>query len=283
MGHTVGYMGDGINDAPALRQADVGISVDSGVDIAKESSDIILLKKDLMVLEEGVILGRKTFGNIVKYIKMTASSNFGNMFSVLAACAILPFLPMLPVQILMLNLIYDLSCIALPWDNVDKEFIQKPRKWDARGIQKFMLWIGPTSSVFDITTYLLMFFVICPIFFGPFSAIEHGSAAYWGFIALFQTGWFVESMWSQTLVIHMIRTPKIPFLQSRASLQVTSLTALGIAVLTALPFIGGIAQGLGLAALPWEYFLGLAATIVCYMGLVTVFKRLFIRKYGELL
>ena len=282
-GHTVGYMGDGINDAPALRQADVGISVDSGVDIAKETSDIILLKKDLMVLEEGVILGRRTFGNIIKYIKLTASSNFGNMFSVLAACAFLPFIPMLPVQILMLNLIYDLSCIALPWDNVDKEFLQKPRRWDARGIQKFMLWIGPTSSVFDITTYLLMFFVICPMFFGPFSALAPGSAGYLGFIALFHTGWFVESMWSQTLVIHMIRTPKIPFLQSRASLQVTLLTALGIAALTALPFLGPVAQGLGLAALPPVYFLGLAATIVCYMALVTVFKRIFVRKYGELL
>jgi len=282
MGHTVGYMGDGINDAPALRQADVGISVDSGVDIAKESSDIILLKKDLMVLEEGVILGRKTFGNIVKYIKMTASSNFGNMFSVLAACAFLPFLPMLPVQILMLNLIYDLSCIALPWDNVDKEFLQRPRRWDAKGISKFMLWIGPTSSVFDITTYLLMYFVICPMVFGgPFGSL--GPAAQLGFIALFQTGWFVESMWTQTLVIHMIRTPKIPFLQSRASLPVTGLTALGIAVLTALPFLGAVAQGLGLAALPWEFFLGLGATVVCYMGLVTVFKRIFIRKYGELL
>jgi len=282
-GHTVGYMGDGINDAPALRQADVGISVDSGVDIAKETSDIILLKKDLMVLEEGVVLGRKTFGNIIKYIKLTASSNFGNMFSVLAACAFLPFIPMLPVQILMLNLIYDLSCIALPWDNVDREFLQKPRRWDAKGIQKFMLWIGPTSSVFDITTYLLMFFVICPMFFGPFSALAPGSAAYLGFVALFHTGWFVESMWSQTLVIHMIRTPKIPFLQSRASLPVTGLTMLGIAALTALPFIGPVAAGLGLAALPWVYFLGLGATIVCYMALVTVFKRIFVRKYGELL
>ena len=282
-GHTVGYMGDGINDAPSLRQADVGISVDSAVDIAKETSDIILLKKDLMVLEEGAVLGRKTFGNIIKYIKLTASSNFGNMFSVLAACAFLPFIPMLPVQILLLNLIYDLSCIALPWDNVDREFLARPRRWDAGGIQKFMLWIGPTSSVFDITTYLLMYFVICPMFFGPFGALAPGSAAQLGFIALFHTGWFVESMWSQTLVIHMIRTPKIPFLQSRASRQVTGMTALGIAVLTALPFIPPVAAGLGLAALPAVYFLGLGATIACYMGLVTVFKRIFVRKYGELL
>jgi len=281
-GHTVGYMGDGINDAPALRQADVGISVDSAVDIAKETSDIILLKKDLMVLEEGVVHGRRTFGNVIKYIKMTASSNFGNMFSVLAACAFLPFVPMAPVQIILLNLIYDLSCMALPWDKVDREFLQKPRKWDASSIQKFMLWIGPTSSVFDITTYLLMYFVICPaVFGGPFGSL--GPAAQLGFIALFQTGWFVESMWSQTLVIHMIRTPKIPFIQSRASFSVMGLTALGIAVLTALPFVGPVAQALGLAVLPLSYFAWLALTIVLYMALVTVFKRIFVKKYGELL
>ncbi|MCL2495281.1 MAG: magnesium-translocating P-type ATPase [Oscillospiraceae bacterium] len=281
-GHTVGYLGDGINDAPALRQADVGISVDSAVDIAKETSDIILLKKDLMVLEEGVLHGRRTFGNVIKYIKMTASSNFGNMFSVLAACAFLPFVPMAPVQILLLNLIYDLSCMALPWDNVDKEFLQKPRRWDASSIRKFMLWIGPTSSVFDITTYLLMFFVICPLIFGPFSALAPGSDAWKGFIALFHAGWFVESMWSQTLVIHMIRTPKIPFLRSRASAPVTVLTALGITGLTLIPF-SPFAQALGLMALPPVYFAWLAATIVCYMALVTVFKRIFVKRYGELL
>jgi len=281
-GHTVGYMGDGINDAPALRQADVGISVDSAVDIAKETSDIILLKKDLMVLEEGVLHGRRTFGNVIKYIKMTASSNFGNMFSVLAASIFLPpgFLPMLPVQILLLNLIYDLSCLALPWDNVDKEFLLKPRRWDASSIQKFMVWIGPTSSVFDITTYLLMFFVICPMVFGPYASLD--AAGRLGFMALFQAGWFVESMWSQTLVIHLIRTPKIPFLQSRASKPVTILTALGIAALTLIPF-SPFAQALGLMALPPIYFAWLALTIVAYMALVTVFKRIFVRKYGELL
>ncbi|MCL1951753.1 MAG: magnesium-translocating P-type ATPase [Oscillospiraceae bacterium] len=282
MGHTVGYMGDGINDAPALRQADVGISVDSAVDIAKETSDIILLKKDLMVLEQGVVHGRRTFGNVIKYIKMTASSNFGNMFSVLAACAFLPFVPMAPVHLILLNLIYDLSCMSLPWDNVDKEFLARPRKWDASSIQKFMLWIGPTSSVFDITTYLLMFFAICPmVFHGSYSAIDPSLRE--GFKLLFQTGWFVESMWSQTLVIHMIRTPKIPFLQSRASAPVTLMTALGIAVLTALPFIAPVAKVLNLAVLPPVYFLGLAATILCYMVLVTLFKRIFIKKYGELL
>ena len=281
-GHTVGYMGDGINDAPALGQADVGISVDSAVDIAKESSNIILLKKDLMVLEQGVVGGRRTFGNIIKYIKMTASSNFGNMFSVLAACAFLPFMPMAPVQILLLNLIYDLSCGGLPWDNVDKEFLEKPRRWDSSSIQKFMLWIGPTSSVFDITTYLLMYFLICPMFFGPFRALIPGSPEFFGFIALFQTGWFVESMWSQTLVIHLIRTPKIPFIQSRASHSVTFLTAMGILLLTAIPFTP-LAGALGLTALPPVYFAALVLTVVLYMALVTVFKRIYIKRYGELL
>ena len=161
-GHTVGFMGDGINDASAMKEADVGISVDTAVDIAKESADIILLEKDLMVLEQGVIEGRKIFGNIIKYIKMTASSNFGNMLSVLAASIFLPFLPMLPIQILVLNLIYDISCISIPWDNMDTEFLRHPRKWDASSIGKFMVWMGPISSIFDIITYIILYFVICP-------------------------------------------------------------------------------------------------------------------------
>ncbi|MDR0532118.1 MAG: magnesium-translocating P-type ATPase [Oscillospiraceae bacterium] len=277
-GHTVGYMGDGINDAPALRQADVGISVDSGVDIAKETADLILLEKDLMVLERGVEQGRKTFGNIIKYIKMTASSNFGNMFSVLAASAFLPFIPMLSVQLILLNLIYDLSCVSLPWDNVDREYIASPRKWDAGSIRKFMLWVGPTSSVFDITTYLMMFFVICPLFVGRWAGLD--SAGRESFMALFQTGWFVESMWTQTLVIHLLRTPKLPFIQSRASGSVTILTALGIAVLTLIPFLP-FAGMLGLAPLPPVYFLMLGATLVAYMAMVTLVKRFYVRKVGE--
>ena len=276
-GHTVGYMGDGINDAPALHQSDVGISVDSAVDIAKESANIILMEKDLMVLEQGVIEGRKIYANIIKYIKMTASSNFGNMFSVLLAAAFLPFVPMLPIQLLLLNLIYDLSCIAIPWDNVDKDFLAIPRKWDASSIGKFMMWIGPTSSVFDITTYLLMFFIICPAFCGTFSADNLK------FIAMFRAGWFVESMWSQTLVIHMIRTPKLPFIHSRASWPVTLLTMTGIAALTSIPFIPRLAEVLQLAALPAIYFAWLALTIFLYMILATVFKKIFIKKYGELL
>jgi Mg2+-importing ATPase len=282
-GHTVGYMGDGINDAAAMKAADVGISVDTAVDIAKESANIILTEKDLMVLENGVVEGRKIYANIVKYIKMTASSNFGNMFSVLAASAFLPFLPMLPLHLLLLNLIYDISCIAIPWDNVDREFLAKPRKWDADSISKFMLWMGPTSSVFDITTYLLMYFIICPSFAGgmTFRQITDPTVAD-AYMAVFRSGWFVESMWSQTMVIHMIRTPKIPFAQSRASAPLTLMTIAGIAVLTTIPFTG-FGDEIGLAALSPVYFVYLAVTMALYMALATVIKKAFIKKYGELL
>ena len=282
-GHTVGYMGDGINDAAAMRAADVGISVDSAVDIAKESAKMILIEKDLMVLNNGVIEGRKIYANIIKYIKLTASSNFGNMFSVLAASIFLPFLPMLPIQILLMNLIYDISCITIPWDNVDEDFLTIPRKWNASSIGKFMVWIGPISSVFDIVTYLLMFYVVCPAVFGGvlFKDITD-QAMQIGFIALFQAGWFVESMWTQTLVIHMIRTPKVPFIQSRASLPVVLLTFSGIAVLTAIPFTG-FGEAIGLTTLPLSFFGWLAIIVVAYMMLVTIFKKIFTRRYGELL
>lgn len=282
-GHSVGYMGDGINDAGALEASDVGISVDNAVDIAKESADVILLEKDLMVLEKGIIEGRKTYANMIKYIKLTASSNFGNVFSVLIASAFLPFMPMASIHLILLNLIYDISCIAIPWDNVDKEFLEKPREWDASSVSKFMLWIGPTSSVFDITTYLLMYFIISPMFTGGllFHQLTDPKmiAVY---IAVFQAGWFVESMWSQTLVIHMIRTPKIPFIQSRASMQLTSLTFVAIALLTVIPFTG-FGASIGLAPLPMIYFLYLAITIVLYMALATVVKNLYVKKYKELL
>ena len=280
-GHTVGFMGDGINDAAAMKAADIGISVDTAVDVAKESADIILLEKDLMVLEQGIIEGRKTYANMIKYIKMTASSNFGNMFSVLAASAFLPFLPMASIHLILLNLIYDISCTAIPWDNVDAEFLKEPRKWDASSVSKFMLWIGPTSSVFDIVTYLVMYFVICPaVCGGSFHSLDPASQTM--FIALFQAGWFVESMWSQTLVIHMIRTPKLPFLRSRASVPVVLLTFTGIAVLTAIPFLPFGAH-IGLAALPPVYFTWLAGIIIAYVTLATIMKKLYIRKYGELL
>ena len=290
-GHTVGFMGDGINDAAAMKSADIGISVDTAVDIAKESADIILLEKDLMVLEQGIIEGRKTYANMIKYIKMTASSNFGNMFSVLASSALLPFLPMLSVHLIFLNLIYDLSCTAIPWDNVDKEFLTVPRRWDASSVGNFMIWIGPTSSVFDFTTYLFMYFVFCPkmisggVLYNDLPNVYSGAelaklqAAYEG---LFQAGWFVESMWSQTLVIHMIRTPKLPFIQSHASAPVTLLTFTGIAVLTVIPFTA-FGASLGFVALPAMYFAYLIPCILTYMVLATSLKKAYVRHFGGLL
>ena len=290
-GHVVGYMGDGINDASAMKSSDIGISVDTAVDVAKESADIILLEKDLMVLEEGIVEGRKTYANMIKYIKMTASSNFGNMFSVLAASALLPFLPMMSIQLILLNLIYDCSCLAIPWDNVDEDFLRVPRKWDASSIGKFMLWIGPTSSIFDFMTYIFMYFVFCPLFvshgvlFNNLASVYSGdalTAMQTAYIALFQAGWFVESMWSQTLVIHMIRTPKLPFIQSRASAPVTLLTMAGIALLTALPF-SPLGPELGLGALPLEYFCFLIPCILLYMALATSIKKAYVKRYGGLL
>ena len=280
-GHSVGYMGDGINDASAMKASDVGISVDTAVDIAKESASVVLLEKDLMVLEQGVIEGRKTYANMIKYIKMTASSNFGNMLSVLAASAFLPFLPMASVQLIFLNLIYDICCTGISWDNVDEAYLKKPRSWNASGIGRFMLWAGPVSSIFDIATYLLMYFVICPFCTGGHVFTQITDPAVQAFyIALFQTGWFVESMWSQTMVIHMIRTPRIPFVQSRASAPVAALTFLGIAAVTLIPFMP-VGAALGLSPLPAVYFAWLAAIVAAYMILVTVMKKAYIRKFGE--
>ncbi len=264
-GHTVGFMGDGINDAPALRTADVGISVDTAVDIAKESADIILLEKDLTVLEGGVIEGRRTFVNTMKYIKMTASSNFGNMFSVLVASAMLPFLPMIPIVVLVQNLAYDLSMLTLPWDKVDEGDIAKPRKWESKSLSRFMIFIGPTSSIFDITTYLLMWFV--------FQANSPEMAS------LFQSGWFIESIISQTLIVHMLRTRRIPFIQSRASLPVLLATGAVCVFGLILPF-SGWGQVLGLVALPWTYFPWLILTLVTYCFLVQGAKKVFIRRFG---
>ncbi len=282
-GHSVGYMGDGINDAGALGAADVGISVDNAVDIAKESADVILLEKDLMVLENGILEGRKTYANMIKYIKITASSNFGNVSSVLVASAFLPFLPMASLHLLLLNFIYDVSCTAIPWDNVDPEFSAEPRAWDASSIANFMLWIGPTSSVFDITTYLLMYYLIAPMFTNGLlfhQLTDPGMKAL--YIAVFQAGWFVESMWSQTLVIHMIRTQKIPFIQSHASAPLTMLTSAGIAFLTIIPFTG-FGRMLGFVPLPGIYFVYLTITILSYVCLATIMKKAYVRHYGSLL
>jgi len=262
-GHVVGFMGDGINDAPALRSADVGISVDTAVDIAKESSSIILLEKSLRVLEEGVLEGRKIFGNIIKYVKMAASSNFGNMFSVVGGSVFLPFLPMKPIQVLVNNLLYDMSQITIPTDEVDKEWLAKPRKWAIDEIKRFILFIGPISSLFDYLTYFAMLFVFdC-----------------WNNPDLFHTGWFVESLLTQTLIIHVIRTNKIPFIQSRASLPLI-LTTIGImSVGMVLPYTP-LAKHLGFVPLPPLYWVFIALTLACYLALTQVVKSWFVRKYA---
>lgn len=263
-GNTVGFLGDGINDAAALRQSDIGISVDSAVDIAKESADIILLEKDLIVLENGVIEGRRTFGNITKYMKMTASSNFGNMFSVLAASAFLPFLPMLSIHLLVQNLLYDISQTTIPFDRMDEDYLRKPRRWDASDLSRFMIFIGPISSIFDITTYLLMWYV-----FNCSSPVAQ---------SLFQSGWFVEGLLSQTLIVHMIRTKKIPFIQSRASWPVMSMTLAIMAVGIIIPFTK-FGSYIGLTPLPLSYFPWLAVTLIAYCVLTQLIKEWYIKKF----
>lgn len=263
-GNTVGFLGDGINDAAALRQSDIGISVDSAVDIAKESADIILLEKDLMVLENGVIEGRRTFGNITKYMKMTASSNFGNMFSVLAASAFLPFLPMLSIHLLVQNLLYDISQTTIPFDRMDEDYLRKPRRWDASDLSRFMIFIGPISSIFDITTYLLMWYV-----FNCSSPVAQ---------SLFQSGWFVEGLLSQTLIVHMIRTKKIPFIQSRASWPVMSMTLAIMAVGIIIPFTK-FGSYIGLTPLPLSYFPWLTVTLIAYCVLTQLIKEWYIKKF----
>lgn len=262
--NTVGFLGDGINDASALRQSDIGISVDSAVDIAKESADIILLEKDLMVLEDGVLEGRKTFGNINKYVKMTASSNFGNMFSVLVASAFLPFLPMMPIHLLIQNLLYDISQTTIPFDRMDPEYLRKPRVWDASDLSRFMIYIGPISSLFDIATYLLMWYV--------FACQSPESQS------LFQSGWFIEGLLSQTLIVHMIRTRKVPFFQSRATWPVTGLTLLIMAIGIILPFTP-VGSMIGLTLLPLSYFPWLIAILASYCVLTQFIKNLYIRRF----
>jgi Mg2+-importing ATPase len=263
-GHVLGFMGDGINDAPALKAADVGISVDSAVDIAKESSDIILLENSLLVLEQGVLEGRRVFGNIIKYIKMAASSNFGNMFSVVGASAFLPFLPMLPIQVLTNNLLYDFSQTTIPTDQVDADWLTKPRKWEIGKILRFILFIGPISSIFDYLTFFLMLHVFnC-----------------WHNPALFHTGWFVESLFTQTLIIHVIRTNKIPFIQSWASWPLI-LTSIIIVAAGAWLTVSPLATTLGFVPLPPLFWLYLAVMLLGYALLTQVVKTWFIRRFGE--
>jgi Mg2+-importing ATPase len=263
-GHTVGFMGDGINDASALREADVGISVDTAVDVAKEAADIILLEKSLLVLERGVIEGRRTFGNVIKYVKMTASSNFGNVFSVLVASAFLPFLPMLAVQLLVQNLLYDLSQIAIPWDRMDEDFLRVPRQWEAASIATFMVWIGPISSIFDIVTFAVMWRV-----FGANTAAQQ---------SLFQSGWFIVGLLTQTLIVHMIRTEKVPFVQSTAAPVVLVTTAVVMLLGVALPF-SPVASSLHLQPLPAGYFIYLPLVLLAYCLLTQVVKTIYIRRY----
>lgn len=264
-GHVVGFMGDGINDAPALRAADIGISVDGAVDIAKEAADIILLERSLMVLEHGVIEGRKTFSNMLKYIRMTASSNFGNVFSVLIASIFLPFLPMLPLQLLMQNLLYDISQIAIPFDSVDDELVQKPLTWNPDGIARFMIYFGPLSSVFDLVAFAVMWYVF------KANAVEHQ--------ALFQSGWFVVGLLTQTLIVHIIRTPRTPFYKSRPSwpLLGTTLTVVTVGVL--LP-MGPLAGYFRLQPLPPMYFAWLFGILFSYALLTSLMKRYYIQRFG---
>jgi Mg2+-importing ATPase len=264
-GHVVGFLGDGINDAAALREADIGISVNTAVDIAKESADIILLEKSLMVLEEGVLEGRRTFGNIVKYIRMGTSSNFGNMLSVLGASVWLPYLPMLPVQLLVQNLLYDFSQTGIPFDEVDEEYLKAPRRWDVSAIARFMLFLGPVSSLFDYATFALMWFY--------FGAKTHAGQS------LFQTGWFAEGLISQTLIVHIIRTRKIPFLESRAALPLSLLTGVVICAGLAIPFTP-FGKTMGLSPLPGVYFGWLVVILTAYGVLAQLMKNWFARRFG---
>lgn len=281
-GHTVGFLGDGMNDLPAIVESDVGISVDTAAETVKEAADVVLLKKDLNVLEEGIKEGRRAFANVSKYIKITASSNFGNIFSIVIASVFLPFFPMTALQLLLLNLLYDILCLALPWDQVDEEVCAKPLEWSGKTLGRFMRFFGPISSIFDIITFAYLFFVLCPsVCGGAFSALSDGGEQA-RFIVLFQTGWFLESMWTQILILHLLRTQKVPLLQSRPSRPVMLVTLLGTLLFTLLTFtpMGGL---IGLTALPPVYFIFLAAAVFFYLLWITLAKRWYMRRYHELL
>ncbi|WP_029513439.1 magnesium-translocating P-type ATPase [Mycoplasmopsis primatum] len=276
-GHVVGYMGDGINDAPAMKAADVSISVDTAVDIAKESANIILLEKDLNVLATGIIEGRKTYANMNKYIKMTISSNFGNIFSILIAAIILPFVPLIATQILFMNLIYDIACGTIPWDKVDEKFIMKPRQFNTKSIIRFMAFFGPTSSIVDILSFILLHWLFIPKLYPNLSP----NSAEWA--SLFQTGWFVISMWTQSLVIHFIRTEKIPFIQSRPAWILLFTSIVGIVLITVSPYIPGLNNLLNLTALnPWFYLL-LISLVSLYISLILIVRIIYRKRYHEIL
>ena len=280
-GHAVGFMGDGVNDAAAMASSDCGISVDSAVDVAREAADLILLEKDLLVLERGIVCGRRTLANMAKYVKMTVSSNFGNILSVLVAATLLPFLPMTAIQLLLLNLIYDVTCTALPWDRVDDELVAAPRRWDGRSIRRFMISVGPISSAFDVITFAALFFVVCPgVAGGPWTTLDGAGRAL--FVATFQAGWFVESMWTQTLAVHLIRTQRRSFVESRASGRLAALGLAGVGLSTALPFTP-LGAALDLAPLPLGYFALLAAIVVLYAASLSLAKRRLLRRDGSFL
>ena len=282
-GHTVGFLGDGINDIPALCESNVGISVDTAVDAAKDAADVVLLQKDLGVLEQGILEGRKTFTNMLKYIKITASSNFGNILSIVCASAFLPFLPMTSLQILLLNLLYDVLCIILPWDNVDEEETLSPRDWSGKTMGRFMLFFGPISSLFDIVTFLFLYYILCPVLCGGATYLNIVDPVMQSqYVALFQTGWFLESMWTQVLILHFLRTRKIPFVQSSPSILVVCTTFAGIIVFTSLTFTKS-AGVIGLTKLPIMYFLFLFVVVLLYMLLTTVVKTVYQKKYHELI
>ena len=282
-GHTVGFLGDGINDIPALCESNVGISVDTAVDAAKDAADVVLLQKDLGVLEQGILEGRKTFTNMLKYIKITASSNFGNIFSIVCASAFLPFLPMTSLQILLLNLLYDVLCIILPWDNVDEEETLSPRDWSGKTLGRFMLFFGPISSIFDIVTFLFLYYILCPLLCGGTTYLNMVDPVMQSqYVALFQAGWFLESMWTQVLILHFLRTRKIPFVQSSPSIPVVCTTFAGIITFTALTFTKS-AGVIGLTKLPIMYFLFLFVVVLLYMLLTTGVKTVYQKKYHELI
>ena len=282
-GHTVGFLGDGINDIPALCEANVGISVDTAVDAAKDAADVVLLQKDLGVLEQGILEGRKTFTNMLKYIKITAGSNFGNIFSIVCASAFLPFLPMTSLQILLLNLLYDVLCIILPWDNVDEEELLLPRDWSGRTLGRFMLSFGPLSSLFDIVTFLFLYYFLCPMLCGGVTYLQLTEPAMrLQYASLFQTGWFLESMWTQVLILHFLRTRKLPFVQSKPSAPVIFITLAGIVAFTALTFTEAAAL-FGLTVLPPWYFAFLLTVALMYMLLTTFIKGLYQKRYRELI
>ena len=281
-GHTVGFLGDGMNDLPAILESDVGISVDTAAQAVKEGADVILLKKDLNVLGEGIWEGRRAFCNLSKYIRITASSNFGNIVSIVIASVLLPFFPMTAVQLLLLNLLYDLLCLALPWDHVDPEACARPLEWSGRTLGRFMRFFGPLSSIFDLLTFAWLFFVLCPAVCGGgfFQLAEEAQRL--RFIALFQTGWFLESMWTQVLILHLLRTAKAPLLQSRPSRPVMLVTGLGIVLFTGLTFTP-LGRLIGLTALPPVYFAFLAAMVALYLLLVSLAKGRYVKKYRELI